>query len=86
MTGKKVRVNFGVANAIGGVDVKFAGWNYSPLLPRVCSELTCHIETIKRKLTHYKKHGMYSIYYLTGKRIENHPTELNGLEKLIRLK
>ncbi len=50
MTGKKVGVNFGVANAIGGVDVKFAGWNYSPMLPRVCSLSTCNIETIKKTL------------------------------------
>ncbi len=48
MTGKKVGVNFGVANAIGGVDVKVAGWDYSPMLPRVCSLSTCHIETIKK--------------------------------------
>ncbi len=84
MTGKKVCVNFGVANAIGGVDVKFAGWDYSPMLPRVCSLFTCHIEAVKRKLNHYRKHGMYSIYYLTSKRIGNHSTERNGLEKLLK--
>ncbi len=32
VTGKKVCVYFGVANAIGGVDVKSAGWDYSPNL------------------------------------------------------
>ncbi len=85
MTGENVCVNFGVANAIGGVDVKFAGWDYSPMLPCVCSPFTCHIETIKRKLTHYRKHGTYSIYYLTSKRIGNHSTEQNGLEKLLKL-
>ncbi len=37
MTGKKVFVNFGVAMAMGGVDVKFAGWEFSPMLARVCS-------------------------------------------------
>ncbi len=47
---EKVGVNFGVANAIGGVDVKFAGWDNSPMLPRVCSLFTCHIETITRNL------------------------------------
>ncbi len=84
MTGKKVGVNFGVVNAIGGVDVKFAGWDYSPMLPRVCSLFTCHIETIKRKFSHYRKHGIYSIYNLTSKRIGNHSTELNNLEKLLK--
>ncbi len=79
-----VCVNFGVASARGGVDVKFAGWDYSPMLARVCSLFTCHIETIKRKLTHYRKHGMYRIYYFTIKRIGNHSTELNGLEKLLK--
>ncbi len=84
MTGEKVGVNFGVANAIGGVDVKFAGWDYSRMLPRVCSLFTCHIQTVKRKFSQYRKHGMYSIYYLTSKRIGNHSTELNGLEKLLK--
>ncbi len=84
MTGKKVGVNFGVANAIGGVDVKFAGWDYSPMLPRVCSLFTCHTEIIKRNFSHYRKHGMYSIYYLTSKRIGTHSTELNALEKLLK--
>ncbi len=51
MAGKKVGVNFGVANAIGGVDEKFAGWDYTPMLPRVCSLFKRHIETIKRKFT-----------------------------------
>ncbi len=37
MTGENVCVNFGFASARGGVDVKFAGWDYSPILPRVCS-------------------------------------------------
>ncbi len=82
---ENVCVNFGVANALGGADVKCAGRDYSPMLPRVCSLFTCHIETIKRKLTHYRKHGMYSIYYLTSKRIGKHSTELNGLEKLLKL-
>ncbi len=84
MTGENVCVNFGVANAIGGVDVKSAGWDYSPLLSRSCGLFTCHIETIKRKFIHYRKHGMYSIYYLTSKRIGNHSTEINGLEKLLK--
>ncbi len=84
MTGKKNCVNFDVANAISGVDLKFAGWDYSPMLPIVCSLFTCHIETIKRKLTHYRKHGMYSIYYLTSKRIGANSTKLNGLAKLLK--
>ncbi len=58
MTGENVCVNFGVASAIGGVDVKFAGWDYSPMLARVCSLFTFDIETIKRNLTHYRKHEM----------------------------
>ncbi len=69
---EKMCVNFDVANAINGVDVKFAGRDYSPMMPRVCCLFTCHIETIKRKLTLYRKHGMYSIYYLTSERIGNH--------------
>ncbi len=84
MTGEKVFVNFDVANAIGAVDVKFAGWDYLPMLARVCSLFTCHIETIKRRLTHYRKHRMYRIYYLTIKRIGNHSTELNDIEKLLK--
>ncbi len=83
MTGKKVCVNFGVANAIGGVDVMFAGWDYPLMLPRVRSLFTCHIETIKRIFSHYRKHGMYSIYYLTSKRVGNHSTELNGICKTL---
>ncbi len=79
MTGKIFCVNFDVANAISGVHVKFAGGDYSPMLPRVCNLFTCHIETIKRKLTNYGKHGMYSIYYLTSKRIGDNSTKLNGL-------
>ncbi len=51
---------------------------------RVCSLFTCHIETIKRRFTHYRKHRMYRIYYLTIKRVGNHSTELNGLEKLLK--
>ncbi len=57
---------------------------FSPMLPRICSLFTCHIETIKRKFSHCRKHGMYSIYYLTSKRMGNHSTELNGLEKLLK--
>ncbi len=48
MTGKQVGVNFGVANAIGGVDVKFPGWDYSPMLPRVFSLFKCHLLTRKQ--------------------------------------
>ncbi len=36
-----------VANAITGVDVKFADWDYSPMLPRVCSLFACHIKQSK---------------------------------------
>ncbi len=57
MTGKKVCVDFGVANAIGGVGVKLAGWDYWPMLPRVCS----HIETIKRNFVKFSELGDY--YY-----------------------
>ncbi len=74
---------FDVDNAISGVDVKFAGWDYSSMLPRVCSLFTCHIETIK-KLTNYEKHGMYSVYYLTSKRTGENSTKLNGPAKLLK--
>ncbi len=46
--GKKIRVNFDVANAISGADVKCAGRDYSAMLPYVCCLFTCHIETIKQ--------------------------------------
>ncbi len=38
----------------------------------------------QKKFSHYSKHGMYSIYCLTSKRIGNHSTEMHGLEKLLK--